>query len=132
MSTDIDEECDRVRKLTRDNAHLHTLCMDAFSAEVDIHSNIASPGQLRKSINRICEIALAPSFGISVDESEDLFMPGMNFATFLSTVRDYLQAAVRSIDVSDPEELCPPNISLTSRYSNVELQQLTISLYQNP
>lgn len=115
MSTDIDEECDRVRKLTRDNAQLHTLCVDAFSSVVDIHSNLETPQQLQKCINLICEVALAPSFGISKDESEELFLSGMNFATFLSTERDYLQAAIRSIDVSDTEELCPPAISLISR-----------------
>ena len=107
MADDLDEECHIVRCLLRDNAQLHTLCLEAFMNSTDIHGVLETPEYLLLAINWICLKLATPSFVISEDDSIDLFMSGMNFAVFLNTTRDYFSAVIRSIEVSDTEELCP-------------------------
>jgi hypothetical protein len=111
MSDELDEECDTVRKLLRDNAGLHTICLEAFTAVTDVHGMIGSSSSLRVAMNYICHKISIPSFEQSEEDSADLYMTGMNFAVFLSTARDYFSAAVKAMDADDPEDLLPDPIT---------------------
>jgi len=112
--SDVDEECEIVRRLLRDNGELHTLCLDAFSEVCEIHESLNEPIQLKKAVNSICGKILTCSFQLDEEDSKELFIPGMNFALFISTTRDYFAAVIRSVDASDTEEFCPPRYTFTS------------------
>jgi hypothetical protein len=112
MSEDLDEECHVVRRLLRDNALLHTLSLEAFVSATDVHGVLETPEHLLQAIHSICMKIATTSFVISEEDSVDLFMSGMNFAVFLNTTRDYFAAAIRSIDFSDTDELCPDPTSI--------------------
>ena len=112
--SDIDEECEIVRKLLRDNAELHTLCLEAFSSVCDIHESFSEPGQLLSAVNSICKKISTSSFELDEDDSEELFIAGMNFSLFLSTTRDYFSAVIRTVDVSDDDQPFIPSYTSTT------------------
>ena len=92
-----DDEITLLKELLIDNARFHELALIAFRDQAGFEDSLRNPSSLTKAVNSICLQANIPSFELTNDESEELFIKGMNFSEFLSTIRDYLKAALQAI-----------------------------------